>query len=328
MDFTEHNAEARRVWQAYRQGKPERVPMALSVEQRWWVLDPELNPSGITWHDYLNDPETMFQVCLQYKYALAHRIAQDVEMGVPAGAWEITPHFANIVDEAWLGSELVEIEGQTTTTRPVKAPDQRYRHSVAVHQAGFRYQQSGLAGKLHDQHLAFGHRTFVLHAGKLADGQSAIIIDHRAFGPHAAKRCAASTQIGKISGRFTLGLDSASCAQQLFQFDERRSRAATGFCRPTKYPCLVLKTQGADTARIVYREQEIDCLELNRLRFLTRPAGCLAALGVVAQDHPPGPAIGLGVSKCPMKDRTVWDFAMKLRTCNEWKRRLKSKSVR
>jgi len=126
MDFTEHNEEVRRVWQAYRAGKPIRVPMALSVEQRWWVLDPELNRSGITWHAYLNDPETMFQVCLKYKYDLAHRISQDVEMGIPAGAWEITPHFANIVDEAWLGSELVEIEGQTTTTRPAFTRDHKY----------------------------------------------------------------------------------------------------------------------------------------------------------------------------------------------------------
>jgi hypothetical protein len=126
MDFSEHNEEVRRVWQAYRAGKPVRAPMALSVEQRWWVLDPELNPSEITWHDYLNDPETMFQVCLKFKYALAHRIPQDVEMGVPADAWEITPHFANIVDEAWLGSELVEIEGQTTTTRPAFSGEHKY----------------------------------------------------------------------------------------------------------------------------------------------------------------------------------------------------------
>jgi len=126
MDFSEHNEEVRRVWQAYRTGKPVRVPMALSVEQRWWVLDPELNRSGVTWHDYLNDPETMFQVCLQYKYALVHRVAQDVEMGVPADAWEITPHFANIVDEAWLGSDLVEIEGQTTTTRPAFSGEHKY----------------------------------------------------------------------------------------------------------------------------------------------------------------------------------------------------------
>jgi hypothetical protein len=59
--------------------------------------------------------------------------------------------------------------------------------------------------------------------------------------------------------------------------------------------------------------------ELNR-RSQVCPAGCLAALRMVAHDDPPGPTIRLRVSKCPMKNRTVLDFAVKLRTCQEWNR--------
>ena len=188
------------------------------------------------------------------------------------------------------------IRNSPAVIRPVKSPDQRDRQAVTVHQPGFRYPQSGCLCKLHGEYLVFGHRPFIFHAGKLANGQPTIIINDCAFWAHASKGGAASAQIGKIRGCFTLGLDGASCAQQLLQFDERRRRAATRFCRPTKCPCLVLKTQGSDTARIVHREQEVDGLELNHLLFLPRPAGCLAALGVVAQDHSFGPAIGLGVT--------------------------------
>ena len=83
------------------------------------------------------------------------------------------------------------------------------------------------------------------------------------------------------------------------------------FGRTAKHPGLVLKAQRADTAGIIHCKQEVDGLELNGHRFLTCPAGRLAALGMVAQDDPPGPTIRLRVSKCPMKNRTVWDFAMR-----------------
>src|ERR1017187_1766285 len=115
--------------------------------------------------------------------------------------------------------------------------------------------------------------------------------------------------------------------QQLLQFDERRSRAAADFCSAAKSPRLILKTQCADAAGIVHCQQEIDRLELNNLLFLAGPASCLAALGMVAHDDPPGPTIRLRIGKCPMKNRAVCDFPMILWTCHQRKRRLKSKAV-
>ena len=122
MDYTRHNEEVRQVWQAYHEGKPTQVPMVLCTEMRWYLLDPKLNPTGITWEAYLNDPQIMFDCCLQHAYAARHRIPyQDAILGVPDEAWTIAPFFANIIDEAWFGCPIHFMEGQAATTVPLFA---------------------------------------------------------------------------------------------------------------------------------------------------------------------------------------------------------------
>ncbi len=118
MDFQRHNAEVKQVWEAYQAGRPIRVPMVLTSVQRIWVLDPSLNTAGITWKDYLNDPQTMLDVSLAHRYYVAHHIPQDAEMGIPAGSWWIGLEFGNVYEEAWLGCEVIYPEGQIATTRP------------------------------------------------------------------------------------------------------------------------------------------------------------------------------------------------------------------
>jgi hypothetical protein len=118
MDFSRHNEEVQVVWQAYSAGHPVRVPMVLTSVQRIWVLDPSLNHAGITWRDYLNNPDHMLGAALQHKYHVTHTIPQDAEMGIPAGSWEVSLEFGNVFEEAWLGCEIIYPEGQIATTRP------------------------------------------------------------------------------------------------------------------------------------------------------------------------------------------------------------------
>ena len=93
--------------------------MSLCTEMRWYLLDPELNLEGASWQEYLNDPKIMFECCLKHAYVAAHRIPyQDKIMGIPEDGWVIGPFFANIIDEAWFGCEIVYMEGQAATTRP------------------------------------------------------------------------------------------------------------------------------------------------------------------------------------------------------------------
>ena len=135
IDFTKHNEEVRQVWEAYRLGRPVRVPMLLTSVPRIWILDTSLNRAGILWKDYLNHPEIMYEICLKHKYYVAHTIPQDEEMGIPASHWNIHLEFGNVYEESWLGCEIIYPEGQIATTVP------RYRGD-----AGYALFERGLPG--------------------------------------------------------------------------------------------------------------------------------------------------------------------------------------
>jgi uroporphyrinogen-III decarboxylase len=154
MDYTQHNEEVRQVWQAYRAGHPIRVPMNLVTDMRWYLLDPELNREGITWQAYLNDPELMFEVYLKYAYAMRHRIPyQDAILGIPEEGWSVTPFFANIVDEAWFGCEIIYPEGQAAATIPRFAG----KHKFEVLERGIPGPFDGFMGKIREYYELFKH---------------------------------------------------------------------------------------------------------------------------------------------------------------------------
>lgn len=147
MDYTPHNEEVRQVWQAYREGKPLRVPMILCTEMRWYLLDPKLNLAGISWEEYLNDPKIMFECCLKHAYAARHQIHyQDVILGVPDEGWVVVPFFANIIDEAWFGCQIHFMEGQAATTLPRFAGERKYE----VLERGIPGPFDGVLGKIRD----------------------------------------------------------------------------------------------------------------------------------------------------------------------------------
>jgi hypothetical protein len=147
MDYTRHNEEVRQVWQDYREGHPTRVPMSLVTEMRWFLLDPQLNRDGITWETYLNDPEIMFETCLKHAYAVRHRITyQDTLLGIPDEGWSVAPFFANIIDEAWFGCEVIYPEGQAATTLPRFAGAHKYE----VLEGGIPGPFDGFMGKIRE----------------------------------------------------------------------------------------------------------------------------------------------------------------------------------
>jgi len=144
VDYTRHNEEARQVWEAYQAGRPIRPPMLLTSVQRIWVLDPSLNRQGITWKQYLNDPRCMFEVSLAHRYHVAHAIPQDVEMGIPAESWNVALEFGNVVEEAWLGCEILYPEDQIATTRPRYAGESK----EVVFERGLPNPFGGFMGKI------------------------------------------------------------------------------------------------------------------------------------------------------------------------------------
>ena len=153
-DFSRHNEEVRQVWESYRAGRPQRVPMVLTSVARIWVLDPALNRAGITWKQYLNDPDLMFDVSLQHQYYVSHHIPQDGEMGIPADHWKIHTEFGNVYEEAWFGCEIVYPEGQIAATQPFCSGGRK----EAVFERGMPAPFSGFIGKMLEYYEYFCRR--------------------------------------------------------------------------------------------------------------------------------------------------------------------------
>jgi hypothetical protein len=121
IDFTAHNTEVQRVWEAYREGRPMRTPMLLSANSRVWVLDPRLNRAGLTWKQFVSDPRLQLETQLQFRHYWAHNIPQDAEMGLPSTSWKVFVEFHNVVEENWFGCQIIYPEGQVSTSLPAYA---------------------------------------------------------------------------------------------------------------------------------------------------------------------------------------------------------------
>ncbi|MCX7918186.1 MAG: hypothetical protein N3A72_00990 [bacterium] len=151
QDFTKHNEEVKQVWDAYRAGKPIRVPMTLGIGPRIWIFDPKLNQEGIEWEQFSNDPELMFQTFLKYKYYVVHNLPHDIEMGIPSSHWEVWTEFVNVTEEAWLGNELYYPPGQVTATRPRYTGDKKNE----IFDRGIPDPFSGIFARVKEYHEYF-----------------------------------------------------------------------------------------------------------------------------------------------------------------------------
>lgn len=106
LDFEEHNAEAAAVWQAYREGKPIRVPVSVSGSIRNFIQNPTLNTRGHTFEQYFTDPEVQVQCQLAYQQWCRHHLVCDNEMGPPKDGWQLSVDFQNSYDAGWFGCPL------------------------------------------------------------------------------------------------------------------------------------------------------------------------------------------------------------------------------
>jgi hypothetical protein len=129
IDVDRHNAEVRDLWQAYRAGDPPRTPIIFGINPRFLLQDPTINTAGITFREYISNPDVMFDTQLKFQYYVRHHIPQDQEMGLPeacsvhgyqipqvqpmgmTGAWSVYVDLQNIYEGAWLGCP-VEFPGE------------------------------------------------------------------------------------------------------------------------------------------------------------------------------------------------------------------------
>ena len=126
MDFEQHNAEVKQIWDAYHAGKPIRVPMVLGINVRYYLFSPWLNPRRLTFQQYSEDPELMLQTQLKFQHYVRHHLPSDAEMGMPKEAWPgIGVDLQNYYEAAWFGCPVRYRDGQVPDTEPILTGDRK-----------------------------------------------------------------------------------------------------------------------------------------------------------------------------------------------------------
>ncbi|MGQ9553290.1 MAG: uroporphyrinogen decarboxylase family protein [Anaerolineae bacterium] len=106
MDFVAHNEEVRRLRTAYEARQPYRVPIEFNLSMRYFIADPQINVNGITWKDFSEDPEVMFQMYMRRHRFVRYHVVADWEMGPPEKEWPgAAVDFQNIYEAVWLGCQ-------------------------------------------------------------------------------------------------------------------------------------------------------------------------------------------------------------------------------
>lgn len=116
VDIPAHNNEVQRVWEAYRAGRPYRVPVSIAGSITNYLLNPELNVQRWTFRDYFEHPEVQVRAQAHYQHWQRHHLLCDREMGLPADGWWTMIDFQNSYDASWFGAPLQYIEGQAPDT--------------------------------------------------------------------------------------------------------------------------------------------------------------------------------------------------------------------
>jgi hypothetical protein len=113
------------VWQAYREGKPIRVPVIFGVNVRFTMWLPEANPRKITFEQYFSDPQIMLERQIEHIHWVRHNIPQDAEMGLPKDGWHVWVDFQNVYEAAWFGCEIRFYPDQVPDVVPMLNDDNK-----------------------------------------------------------------------------------------------------------------------------------------------------------------------------------------------------------
>jgi len=120
FDFAAHNAEVREMWAAYNARKPYRIPIIFGVNARYFMPIREVNPEGIDFRRYTEDPEAMYRIQLECQRWSRFNLLQDAELGLPE-KWPIHVDFQNYYEAAWFGCPVEFRPNQVPDTVPIYA---------------------------------------------------------------------------------------------------------------------------------------------------------------------------------------------------------------
>ena len=114
------NKEKQRVWDAYRNRKPIRVPATLAVNARVILLDEQFNPSGISFKRYYDDPAAAVDIQLKFMEYRGQYLARFCDY--PSGRPEELVFYVDnqsFADSAYFGCPIHFRDGQIPDTTPI-----------------------------------------------------------------------------------------------------------------------------------------------------------------------------------------------------------------
>lgn len=129
--FAAHNAMVRRLLGDYARGAHARAPVTFSLNARMVLLDPALNPAGVTPRRFFEDPAAMWDIELAFRRWLRFDVPQDAEMGLPE-VWEPAIDFFNCYEAGWFGCELWYPHEEIADTRPMFADSKEALYDTAL----------------------------------------------------------------------------------------------------------------------------------------------------------------------------------------------------
>ncbi|MEI6083729.1 MAG: uroporphyrinogen decarboxylase family protein [Verrucomicrobiota bacterium] len=130
-DIPAHNAEVQQCLKAYRDGRPYRTPVILGLATRFFIYNPEVNPARLSFREYSENPDKMFEFQLHWQRWQRFNVLQDAELGLPA-KWFVYPDFQNYYEAAWFGCSVLYLDDQVPDTTPAfgDAPERVMEHGL------------------------------------------------------------------------------------------------------------------------------------------------------------------------------------------------------
>ena len=111
------DSEKAAVWKAYQERRPTRVPLRWTANSRIVLLNPELNPEGYGYREFLHEPRVSLAVQARFAEYLATTLNRtcDSSCELPA-QWRFAVESQNVYDAAYFGAEVRYEPGQVPCT--------------------------------------------------------------------------------------------------------------------------------------------------------------------------------------------------------------------
>lgn len=108
INFAEHNNEVREIWRTFWAGNPIKIPVIAGTSDRFFVQNPNTNPRGISFREYTENPDVMFEMQANFDRYKRFHVLGDHMMGYPEEeeGWEVHIDFQNYYEAAWFGCKV------------------------------------------------------------------------------------------------------------------------------------------------------------------------------------------------------------------------------